>query len=83
MIFYYCFIWKNYSKTILDLPKFNTLNVHPSLLPKLRGASPIKSAILEDEKNTGVTIMLVDKEMDHGPIVASKNVEIKSYTQIS
>ncbi len=66
-------------KTILDLPKFNTLNVHPSLLPKLRGASPIKSAILEDEKNTGVTIMLVDKEMDHGPIVASKNVEIKSW----
>lgn len=66
-------------KSILNIPKFETLNVHPSLLPKLRGASPIKSAILEDEKNTGVTIMLVDEEMDHGSIVAQKNVIIADW----
>ncbi len=56
-------------KKVIDLPKFGSLNVHPSLLPKFRGASPVESAILADEKETGVTIMLVDEEMDHGPIL--------------
>jgi len=59
-------------QAVLDLPKFGTLNVHPSLLPKFRGASPIRSAILEDEKDTGVTIMLMDDKMDHGPIVVQE-----------
>jgi methionyl-tRNA formyltransferase len=58
-------------KSILEIPKHGTLNVHPSLLPRLRGASPIQSAILTEEK-TGVSIMLLDEEMDHGPIVAQK-----------
>jgi methionyl-tRNA formyltransferase len=58
-------------KHILEIPKYGTLNVHPSLLPRLRGASPIQSAILGEEK-TGVSIMLLDEEMDHGPIVAQK-----------
>ncbi|MBI2120041.1 MAG: methionyl-tRNA formyltransferase [Parcubacteria group bacterium] len=58
-------------KAILALPKYGVLNVHPSLLPRLRGASPIQSAILGEDK-TGVTIMLLDEEMDHGPIVAQK-----------
>ncbi len=60
-------------KEILSIPRHGTLNVHPSLLPKLRGASPIQTAILE-ENETGVTIMLVDEEMDHGPIVAQEKV---------
>jgi len=55
-------------KNILDLPKNGTLNIHPSLLPKLRGPSPIQSAILS-EKQTGVTIIKLDEEMDHGPIL--------------
>lgn len=58
-------------KSILEIPKHGTLNVHPSLLPRLRGASPIQSAILTEDK-TGVSIMLLDEEMDHGPIVAQK-----------
>lgn len=58
-------------KHILEIPKLGALNVHPSLLPRLRGASPIQSAILGEEK-TGVSIMLLDEEMDHGPIVAQK-----------
>ncbi len=58
-------------KEILALPKHGTLNVHPSLLPRLRGSSPIQSAILTEEK-TGVTIILLDEELDHGPIVAQK-----------
>ena len=60
-------------KDILKIPKHGTLNVHPSLLPRLRGASPIQTAILE-ESETGVTIMLVDEEMDHGPVVAQEKV---------
>ena len=58
-------------KSILEIPKHGTLNVHPSLLPRLRGASPIQSSILSEDK-TGVSIMLIDEEMDHGPIVAQE-----------
>ena len=56
-------------KSVIDLSPNGILNVHPSLLPKLRGPSPVRSAILEDHKETGVTIMLIDEKMDHGPIL--------------
>jgi methionyl-tRNA formyltransferase len=56
------------------MPKLGILNVHPSLLPKYRGASPIETAILNDDKNTGVTIMLMDEKMDHGPIVLQEEL---------
>ncbi len=58
-------------KAVLDIPKHGTLNVHPSLLPKLRGASPLQSAILGEDE-TGVSIMLLDEKMDHGPILAQE-----------
>lgn len=61
---------------LLELPKHGTLNVHPSLLPKLRGASPIRSAILSDMRETGVTIMQMDAELDHGPILTQMNTVI-------
>jgi methionyl-tRNA formyltransferase len=61
---------------LLDIPKHGTINVHPSLLPKLRGASPIRSAILNDAKETGVTIMLLDELMDHGPILAQETTDL-------
>lgn len=61
---------------LLAIPARGTLNVHPSLLPRLRGPSPIRSAILTDERETGVTIMLLDAEMDHGPIVEQEFVDI-------
>ncbi|MDP6387815.1 MAG: methionyl-tRNA formyltransferase [Candidatus Pacebacteria bacterium] len=67
-------------KEILDIPKYGMLNVHPSLLPKLRGASPIISAILGDEKKTGVTIMLVDEKVDHGSILAQASIELESWS---
>ena len=57
--------------SLLDLPPYGTINVHPSCLPRLRGASPIRSAILRDEPEAlGVSIMLLDEEMDHGPLLA-------------
>lgn len=63
-------------QTVLDIPKFKTLNVHPSLLPKLRGPSPIQSSILS-ENETGVSIMRLDSEMDHGPILTQKKLDIE------
>jgi len=63
-------------KNILDLPKFGALNVHPSLLPKYRGASPIQAAILNGETKTGVTIILMDEKMDHGPILSQVDCAI-------
>lgn len=65
-------------KNILEIPTYGTLNVHPSLLPRFRGASPIRSAILKDERTTGVTIMLMDEKLDHGPILAQERVTIES-----
>lgn len=64
---------------VLNIPKHGTLNVHPSLLPKLRGASPIQSAILGDIRETGVTIILLDEEIDHGPILAQASVEMEEW----
>lgn len=71
-------------KAILDMPKYGTLNVHPSLLPKFRGASPLQSAILEDipigsTHETGVTILQIDEEVDHGPIVAQEKTTIENW----
>ena len=57
---------------ILEIPVKGALNVHPSLLPKYRGASPIQAAILDGELETGVTIILMDEQMDHGPIISQK-----------
>lgn len=74
------FIVASYGKIIpqnlLDIPKLGSLNVHPSLLPKYRGASPIQAAILNGEKKTGITIMLMDAEMDHGPILSTKEISL-------
>ena len=66
-------------KAILELPEKGTLNIHYSLLPKYRGASPIETAILADDQNTGVTIMLMDEKMDHGPIVAQRALQITNH----
>lgn len=63
-------------KSVLEIPKYGTLNIHPSLLPRWRGASPIQSAILAGDADTGVTIMQLDELMDHGPIVAQQTVHI-------
>lgn len=63
-------------KEILDIPKFGALNIHPSLLPKYRGPSPIPAAILNGDKVTGVTIIKMDAEMDHGPIITTNDVSL-------
>ena len=65
-------------KEILDIPKYGALNIHPSLLPKYRGASPVHAAILNGDKISGVTIMLMDEEMDHGPIIQNSKFKIQN-----
>ena len=76
------FIVASYGKILpeklINTPKFKTLNIHPSLLPKLRGPSPIQGAIL-GENETGVSIMRLDSKMDHGPILAQKKVEFNKW----
>lgn len=61
---------------VLDLPPLGCLNVHPSLLPQLRGASPIQSAIREGLTETGVSIMLMDERMDAGPVLSQVTAPI-------
>lgn len=63
-------------KSILDVPALGCLNIHPSLLPKYRGAAPINWALINGEPKTGVTIMMMDEEMDSGNILAQKETLI-------
>jgi len=65
-------------KEILDLPRFGALNIHPSLLPKYRGASPIQTAILNGDKETGVVLTLMDEKMDHGPIIQTAKYKMQN-----
>ncbi len=62
-------------REILEIPKLGFLNIHPSLLPRWRGPSPIQYTILKGDTETGVTIIKVDEQMDHGPIVAWRQLE--------
>lgn len=63
-------------KEVLDCPKFGCINVHASLLPKLRGGAPIHKAIIEGHASTGITIMYMDVGMDDGDIISQSEVEI-------
>lgn len=79
------FIVASYGKiipeVILSIPKHGALNIHPSLLPKLRGATPLQTSIMQDMQYTGVSIIQMDKEMDHGPIVAMHEEEVTPWPQ--
>jgi methionyl-tRNA formyltransferase len=63
-------------KEVIAIPKFGVVNVHASLLPKYRGASPIQAAILNGDNRAGVTIMLIDELLDHGPILSQKDLKV-------
>lgn len=58
---------------ILNRPRFGSINIHPSLLPRWRGPSPVQFTILNGDRDTGVSIMKVDDLMDHGPIIATSD----------
>ena len=63
-------------KELLDYPKYKCINVHASLLPKLRGGAPIHKAIIDDYDKTGITIMYMDEKMDSGDIIATEETII-------
>lgn len=79
------FIVASYGKiipeSVLQIPKYGALNIHPSLLPKLRGATPLQTSIMQDMQYTGVSIIKMDKEMDHGPLVATHEEEVSPWPQ--
>ncbi|MBN1863074.1 MAG: methionyl-tRNA formyltransferase [Dehalococcoidales bacterium] len=63
-------------RSVLELPRYGCLNVHPSLLPRFRGASPVAAAILAGDEFTGVSIMLLDEGLDTGPLLARAQLPV-------
>lgn len=76
-----CFVVAAYGKIIpkdvYSLPRYGTIGIHPSVLPKYRGATPIQSALLSGDEETGVTIFVIDEKVDHGKILATSIVSIE------
>jgi len=74
-------------KGILNIPRLGTIGVHPSLLPKYRGPTPIQTAILNGDEETGASLFLLDEEIDHGPILAKRKLNyelrIMNYGELS
>lgn len=74
------FIVAEYGKiipeSILNIPKYGAINIHGSILPKYRGASPIQYSLLNENIKTGITIIQMDKEMDHGNIIKTAEIKI-------
>lgn len=62
----------------IEIPKHGFINIHPSLLPKYRGPSPVQAAIMNGDEETGVTIMKIDERMDHGPLLENRKWKIES-----
>jgi len=63
-------------QSVLDIPRYGCLNIHPSLLPRFRGAAPVAAAILAGDEFTGVSIMLMDSGLDTGPVLARAQIPI-------
>lgn len=64
-------------KELLEIPPKGTIGIHPSLLPKYRGASPIQSVILNNEKETGTAIFLIDEKVDHGAVLGMEKLPVE------
>ena len=64
------------SKELLDIPKFGSINVHASLLPKYRGASPVQQSLLSQDEKTGISIMKMEEKMDSGPVYKQFDLQI-------
>lgn len=76
------FIVASYGKiipqNILDIPKLGSINIHPSRLPLYRGASPIQSQILDGVTESGISFILMDADMDHGPLLQTSDFSLQS-----
>jgi methionyl-tRNA formyltransferase len=67
------------TQAVLDLPKYKCINIHPSLLPKYRGAVPVAASILNGDSFTGVSIMKMDKGLDTGPVISQAQIPVLGY----
>ncbi len=65
-------------KNIFEIPKFKTINLHPSKLPKYRGAAPIQTALIDGLTETGITVQLINEKMDAGDIVLQESIKLDS-----
>jgi methionyl-tRNA formyltransferase len=65
-------------QAVLDIPRFGCLNIHPSLLPKFRGVSPVAAAILAGDEFAGVSVMLLDRGTDTGPVLARAQISVST-----
>lgn len=77
--FVVCAYGNFFNEKILKIPKFSTINIHPSLLPKYRGGAPIHWSIIKGDKETGVSLMQIIKKMDAGPVFFQKKIPIHPY----
>jgi len=78
-----CAYGKIIPKVLIDYPKYGCVNIHASLLPKYRGAAPIQWALMNGEKETGVTLMYMDEFMDTGDIIDTITYQIKEHDDVS
>jgi methionyl-tRNA formyltransferase len=67
------------SLEVIKIFKMGVIGVHPSLLPKYRGPSPIQTALIDGKKETGVTLYMLDEKVDNGPILAQRNIDISDF----
>jgi methionyl-tRNA formyltransferase len=67
------------TKSVLDLPEYGCINIHPSLLPKYRGAVPVAASILNGDSFAGVSIMLMDKGLDTGHVLSQAQIPVLGY----
>ncbi|MCL1833790.1 MAG: methionyl-tRNA formyltransferase [Leptospirales bacterium] len=65
-------------ESVFTLPRYGTINLHPSLLPKYRGAAPVEWAIINGEKETGVTVQMINEELDAGDIIAQEKIQLNN-----
>ena len=63
-------------QSVLDIPRYGCINIHPSLLPRFRGAAPVAAAILAGDEFTGVSIMLMDRGLDTGPVLSRAQIPV-------
>jgi len=66
-------------QSVLNIPKYGCINIHPSLLPRFRGASPVAAAILAGDDFTGVSIMLMDTGLDTGPVLTRAQISVSAF----
>jgi len=67
------------NRAVLDLPRYGCVNIHPSMLPKYRGAVPVAASLLNGDSFTGVSIMLMDEGLDTGPVLSQAQIPIQKY----